>query len=165
MLQPCNFLVGELHAHAQTRRKIAVSGAISYSHTLIPIPQGQLVLVSDRGVDGEFLVHHFLSQALKGQPTIEWGRRHRSFPLTPQSSTPPLLSSSGCLFSSSLPSSPPCRWPPGVPCLLHPILHPLQQHSCQAGEPSTICGVSICPSVHPFQCMDLLCVSDSHSRE
>ena len=159
MLQLCNFVVRELHAHAQTRRKIASSGPISYSHTLIPIPQGQLVLVSDRGVDGEFLVHHFLSQALKGQSTIEWGRRHRSFSLTPQSSIPPLLFSSVffcCLFSSSLPCSPPCRWPPGVPCLLHPILHPLQQYRCQAGEPSTICGVSICPSISVYGAV--LCV-------
>ncbi len=34
--------------------------------------QGQLILLSDIITDGSFLIHHFISQALKGKSKVSW---------------------------------------------------------------------------------------------
>lgn len=60
-------------ARSEGRQRLASKGKHWYLvsrrenfHRCLP-PQGQLVLLSDSRADGEFLLHHFVSQAIRGQ--------------------------------------------------------------------------------------------------
>ena len=84
----------------------------SYIHTVQVVApfhaQSKLVLVSDHGADGGFLIHSFISQALKGSQTIEATSsriRHVIFH----------------------------RWARSVSRVFRTVIYPLWQCSCKAG--------------------------------